>query len=110
MATHSPVFFPGESHAQRSLSGYNPWGGKASEKTEQLHYWYYYGSYYHKQIASQMAPWVKNLPEMQEIQEMWVWSLGQEYPLEKEMEIHSSILDWKIPWTEEPGRLQSKGL
>ena len=42
-------------------------------------------------------------------QEMWVWSLGQENPLEKEMAIHSSILDWEISWTEEPDRLQSIG-
>ena len=38
------------------------------------------------------------------------WSLGWEYPLEKEMAIHSSILAWRIPWTEEPGGLQSMGL
>ena len=38
---------------------------------------------------------------------MWVQSLGQEDPLEKEMATHSSILAWRIPWTEEPGRLQS---
>ena len=49
---------------------------------------------------------VKNLPPMQEI---WVQSLGQEGPLEKEMRTHSSILAWKIPWTEEPGLLQSMG-
>ena len=42
--------------------------------------------------------------------ETWVQSLGQEDPLEKEMATHSSILAWKIPWTEEPGRLQSIGL
>ena len=47
---------------------------------------------------------VKNLPAKQE---MRVRSLGWEDPLEKEMETHSSILAWKIPWTEEPGRLQS---
>ena len=47
---------------------------------------------------------------MQEREEMWVPSLGQEDPLEQEMETHSSIPDWKIPWTEEPGGLQSKGL
>ena len=46
---------------------------------------------------------------MQETQEMWVPSLGQEYPLEKEMVILSSILAWEIPWTEEPGGLQSMG-
>ena len=39
----------------------------------------------------------------------WVQSLGQEDPLEKEMATHSSTLAWKIPWTEEPGRLQSMG-
>ena len=43
-------------------------------------------------------------------QETSVQSLGQEDPLEKEMAIHSSILAWKIPWTEEPGGLQSMGL
>ena len=41
------------------------------------------------------------------MQEIQVLSLGQEDPLEKEMETHSSILAWRIPWTEEPGRLQS---
>ena len=50
---------------------------------------------------------VKNLPEMQEI---WVQSLGREDPLEKEMVTHSSILAWRIPRTEEPGRLQSMEL
>ena len=50
---------------------------------------------------------VKNLPAMQETQ---VWFLGQEDPLEKEMAIHSSILAWKIPWTEESGGLQFLGL
>ena len=49
---------------------------------------------------------VKCLPEMWET---WVQSLGQEDPLEKEMATHSSTLAWKIPWTEEPGRLQSMG-
>ena len=47
---------------------------------------------------------------MQEIQEMWMWSLGREDPLEKEMATHSSILAYKIPQTEEPGGLQSLGL
>ena len=40
---------------------------------------------------------------------MWARSLGQEDPLEEDMATHSSILSWRIPWTEEPGRLQSKG-
>jgi len=43
------------------------------------------------------------------MQETWVWSVGQEDPLEKEMATHSSTLAWKIPWTEKPGRLQSMG-
>ena len=42
--------------------------------------------------------------------ETWVQSLGREDPLEKEMAIHSSTIAWKIPWTQEPGRLQSMGL
>ena len=46
---------------------------------------------------------------MQETQETWVHFLGQEDPLEKDMATHSSILAWKIPWTGEPGRLQSMG-
>ena len=47
---------------------------------------------------------------MQELQEMCVGPLNQEDPLEKEMTTHSSILAWEIPWTEEPGGLQSMGL
>ena len=47
---------------------------------------------------------------MQEMQETRVRSQGWEDPLEKEMAIHSNILAWKIPWTEEPGGLQSVGL
>ena len=56
-----------------------------------------------------MAQQVKNLPAMQETQEIWVRSLGQKDALEKEMATHSSIPAWQIPWTEEPGRLQSMG-
>jgi len=57
-----------------------------------------------------MAQVVKNLPAVQELQEMRVRSLGQEDPLEEGTATHSSILVWRIPWTEEPGRLQSIGL
>ena len=53
-----------------------------------------------------MAQRVKRLPTMWET---WVRYLGWEDPLEKEMETHSNILAWKIPWTEKPGRLQSMG-
>ena len=53
-----------------------------------------------------MAQTVKNLPAMQET---WVQYLGQEDPLDKGMATHFSILAWRIPWTEETGRLQSMG-
>ena len=56
--------------------------------------------------ASLVAQLVKNLPA---VQETWVQFLGQEDALEKEMATHSSILAWRIPWTEEPGGLQSMG-
>ena len=57
--------------------------------------------------TSLMAQTVKRLPTMRET---WVQSLGWEDLLEKEMATHSSILPWEIPWTEEPGGLQSMGL
>ena len=56
--------------------------------------------------TSLVAQTVKRLPAMQETR---VPSLGWEDPLEKEMAIHSRTIAWKIPWTEEPGRLQSMG-
>ena len=56
--------------------------------------------------ASLVAQLVKNMPVMQET---WVQFLGQEDALEKEMATHSGILAWRIPWTEEHGRLQSMG-
>ena len=59
--------------------------------------------------ASQVAQWAKNLPAMQEAQEMWVQSLSQEDTLEEEMATHSSILTWRTPRTEESGGLQSTG-
>ena len=57
-------------------------------------------------IWTQCDSVVKNLPAMQET---WVRSLGQEDPLEKEMATHSSILGWRIPWTEEPGGIKTMG-
>ena len=56
--------------------------------------------------ASLVAQRLKRLPGRRET---WVQSLGREDPLENEMATHSSILAWRIPWTEEPGRLQSTG-
>ena len=61
---------------------------------------------YNSTGSSLIAQLVKNLPAMQEIR---VQSLGQEDPLEQEMATHSSILAWRIPWTEEPGGLQFVG-
>ena len=58
-------------------------------------------------ITIQNNTFLKRLPAMRETR---VRFLGREDPLEKEMAIHSSIIAWKIPWTEEPGRLQSMGL
>ena len=87
----TPVFWPGESPGLCS-----PWGRKESDTTKRL-----------SLTRSQLAQMVKNLPAMQETQ---VQSLGWEDPLEKSMATPSSILAWSIPWTEEPGRLQSVGL
>ena len=94
----TPVFWPGEFHGQRSLQGYSPWGCQESDMTEWLHF--------HFQRNSLVAQMVKSVPEMWET---WVRSLGQEDPLDKGMATHSSILAWKIPWIEEPGRPQSMG-
>ena len=52
---------------------------------------------------------VKNLSTIQELQESQIQSLGQEDPLEEDIATHSSILAWRIPWTEDPGGLQSIG-
>ena len=54
-----------------------------------------------------VAQMVKSLPAMRET---WVQSLGREDPLEKQIATHSNVLAWRIPWTEEPGGLQSMGL
>ena len=56
--------------------------------------------------ASLVAQMVENPPEMRDT---WVWSLGWEDPLEEGVATHSTILAWRIPWTEEPGGLQSTG-
>ena len=80
------VFLPGESHGQKSLAGYSPGNCKELDTTEQL--------------ALAGAQTVNNLLTMWETQ---VRSLGQEDRLKKGMATHSSILAWKIPWTEAPG-------
>ena len=57
-------------------------------------------------MVSLVAQRIKNLPAMQKT---WVWFLGREDPLEKEIATHSSVLAWRIPWTVGPGGLQSMG-
>ena len=59
--------------------------------------------------ADPVARWLKNLPALQESEEVWVRYLGGKDPLEEGMATHSSILAWRIPWTEDPGGLQSIG-
>ena len=100
-------------HGQRSLAGYSPRGRKSQTRLRvkpppppQSSPWKsgcipFKKSESHK--ASCVAQSVKTLPAMQETQETWVQSPGWEDPLEKEMATHSSILAWRIPWTEEPG-------
>ena len=58
-------------------------------------------------VVSLVAQTIRNLPAMRQT---WVQSLGPEDPLEKEIATHSNILAWRIPWTEEPGGLQSMGV
>ena len=78
-----------------------------SDWTELKVYKWWFDIHTHGVRASLVAQTVKNLPAMRETQ---VWSLGLEDPLEKVMATHSSILPWKIQWTEDPGGLQSMGL
>ena len=74
-----------------------------STKIRSLSSWFFFP---HVRDNSLVAQMVKNLSAMQET---WIQSLGREDPLEKEMATHSSIPVWRIPWTEEPGGLQSMG-
>ena len=94
MATHSSILACRIPWMEELGAGYYPWGRKESGTTERLHFHFRF-------LVAQM---VKNLPEMQKTQ---VQSLGQADPLEKGMAIHSGILGWRIPWTEEPGWLQA---
>ena len=91
-------------HGQRSLAGCSPRGHSWAPKHHTAHHCLY-ANYRHPPVAH----WVKHLPAMQEPQETQVWSQHPEDPLEEEMATHSSILGWRILWTEEPGALQSMG-
>ena len=105
MATHSSVLAwripgtgePGGLPSMGSCRVAYDWSDLAAAATAQQQYI----------RASLVAQMVKNPPAMQETQDQ---SWGQEDPLEKGMATHSSILAWRFPWTEEPGRLQSMGL
>ena len=82
--------------------GKTQWDRKESDTTERLTH-----TYMVLKGASLVAQMVKNLPA---VLKTWVQSLGQEDPLEEEMATHSTVLVWRSPWTEEPGKLQSMGL
>ena len=87
------------------------WGAIAFSKSIDSWYHYFWNDLFtdHRiyERTSLVAQMVKCLSTMRET---WVRSLGQEDPLDKDMAIHSSTIAWKIPYTEEPGRLQSVGL
>ena len=93
-----------EGHRGQNSAYLSDLGGRFSQTRGQAWSKSMFRSYFQ---ASQVAQWVKNLPAMQETQETCVQSLGLEDPLEKGMATHSSILAWRISWTEEAGGLQS---
>ena len=86
-------------------------GGQGCLKTS-LHVCVYIYIYTHTYVHTHFPgdSVVKNPPAMQELQETWVRSLGGEDPLEQGLAAHSSVLAWRVPWTEEPGGSQSTGL
>ena len=110
MAWQELPFLPGESHGQRSLLGYSPQDREESDMTEvtqDAHMQSILTDKHGMFWTSLTAQKVKNLPATQKTQ---VRSLGWEDPLEKRMATHYSIFTWRIPWTEEPGGLQSMGV
>ena len=90
------------------MVGYSSWGRKKSDMAERLHFTSRAlpTTEQQRHLPSSSKETVKHLPTMWET---WVQSLGWEDLLEKEMATHFSILDRKMTWTEEPGRLQSMG-
>ena len=95
---------PGDSKRQGRLACCSPWGQKESDMTEQLNN--------NNDVAfglPQWLSWQRICLPMRKVQETRVRSLGQEDPLEKEMVTQSSILSRRIPWTQDPGSLQSIG-
>ena len=104
MAT-PPVFLPEKSHGQRSLVGYSPWGFKESDMTKQLrlHRLPFWGLSVHLVNAAKAFKF-NQVPFF-----TFCFYFHYSRKLEKAMAPHSSTLAWKIPWMEEPGRLQSMG-
>ena len=100
----TPVLLPGKSHGQRSLVAVVPGVTKSWTRLSDFTFLYFPLLVIGFPGMNQM---VKNLLAMHET---WVWSLGWEDPLEKWMATHSSILAWRIPWTEDLGGIQSMGL
>ena len=100
------VLLLGEFHRQRSLAGYSPWGHKESDMTEQLTL-SVYTSYKTLIIPPKMSGWLRGKKSTCQCRRHAFTPWVKNIPLEKVMEAHSSILVWEIPWTEEPGWLQS---
>ena len=99
---------------QRSRVGYSANDCKESGTTEwrstaMLTFLPFYVSKSQLWLVGKLFPVAQGVKNLLPMQETWVWPLGQEVPLEKGMAIHSNILAWRIPWTEEPGGLLSKG-
>ena len=102
----TPVVLPGKSHGQRSLVDYSPWGFKESNMTEVLNH-HLWKSILWPALKERSQTWKRNIvgflvykvPSKQ----------NEPFMTEKAWAPHSSTLAWKIPWTEEPGRLQSMG-
>ena len=98
---------PEKSHGHGSLAGYSPGGHKELDATEHAHTMP--RAYMLHFFLTSGFPGGSAEKNLLVVQETWVQSLGQADSLEKEMTTHSSILARKIPWTEEPGRLQLMG-
>ena len=108
------VFMPEKSHGHRSLAGYSPWGCKELDTNECVHVHTHTHTYTHTHIIHKGFPGGTSGKEpawqCRRHKRWGVWSLGWEDLLEEGMVTHFSILAWKIPWKQEPGRLQSMGL
>ena len=119
----TPVFLPEVLHGQKHLVGYSPWSCKELDMTEQLSHVYIYISFFMgegngtplqyccpKNPMDGRAWWaaVQGVAKSQARLSDFTFTFHF-HALEKEMETHSSVLAWRIPWTEKPGRLQSMG-